>query len=514
MNTTRFLLLWLLAIAASAAVPSLLTRGSSESVLASSPQEAALGGVIEGYGALTPGGAGGEVYHVTSLADSGPGSLRNGVVGRDYDVDGPRTIVFDVAGTITLQSDIVVREPFLTIDGATAPSPGITIRKATIHDGEFIIAGTHDVIVRHLRFWGLWQAGGPHANNAATITIDGDSSPDFIAQNIVLDHITARNATDGGPDIWGEVSDITVSWSFFFYNWHPSTISHYPAPYQTRQRISMHHNVYAKNGERNPQLRADVRDFDYVNNIIYDWGYFGEGGGYGIRVKNPPGEPQVNGNLVNNWFEPTIRPAWALVYGTVPGQDSDDGGPAAPVPQGTVVTTSQMGDLYVAGNILPDENEDQYSTVGVPIPVPAYAQVTTAAAADLALEVLPSVGMQYRDAEEQAILDEIAALAPPPTVQLAAFATDQTLHLGWTVAATIPVTATWQVSYEGPAGDDPSPIGGLAHDSRALVLTGLTNYMPYTVTLTALLTTTPFLTDTVAAMPSDIWVGLPVMIKK
>ena len=49
-----------------------------------------------------------------------------------------------------------------------------------------------------------------------------------------------------------------------FYSWHPTTISHYPAPYQIRQRIGMHHNVYAKNGERNPQIRADVRDLDYV----------------------------------------------------------------------------------------------------------------------------------------------------------------------------------------------------------------------------------------------------------
>jgi hypothetical protein len=362
----------------------------------------------EGFGAVTDGGAGGEVCTVSSLDDDGPGTLRECIESQS----GPRIVEFDVAGEITLLSDLVVREPFLTVDGETAPAPGITILKSSISDGEFIIAGTHDIIVRHLRFRGLWQMGGPHQNNAATISIDGDTNPDHIAQRIMLDHLTARNATDGGPDIWGEVADVTVQWCFFFYNWHPTTVSHYPGPFQTRQRISMHHNVYAKNGERNPQIRADVRDFDYVNNVIYDWGFFGEGGGYGIRIKNEPGEPQVNGNFINNYFLPTIRPEWALVYGLDPGPDAHDGTPAGPPPpQGTVIS-SAMGALYVAGNELPADNQDHYSTVDQPLTIPPEAQVTTLPAAELESAMLPYVGMRYQDAEEQAILDEIAAAMP------------------------------------------------------------------------------------------------------
>ena len=477
-------------------------------------QSAQAGGLLEGYGSQTPGGAGGEVFHVTSLSDSGPGTLRAAVADRDYDADGPRRVVFDVAGTITLQSDLVVREPYLTIDGATAPAPGITIRKASIHNGEFIIAGTHDIIIQHLRFWGLWQTGGVHSNNAATISIDGDAGPDYVARDIVLDHITARNATDGGPDIWGEVRDLTISWCFFFYNWHPTTVSHYPGPYQVRQRISMHHNVYAKNGERNPQMRADVRDFDYVNNIIYDWGYFGEGGGYGIRIKNNPGEPKVNANFVNNWFLPTIKPAWALVYGTVPGADSYDGGPVLPPPQGKVVTTSSMGDLYVAGNILPAENEDHYATVSQPLPVPPYARVTTFPAANLAAEVLPDVGMRYRDGQEQAILDEIAAAAPPPALRLAGAPGDREIYLQWALGGTIPLTSTWRVSYSGPPGDQTSPITGLPYPTRAYTLTGLTNGETYTVTLNAMAGPAALLTDTLKVMPVDRFGYLPLVNKR
>src|SRR3954464_1932271 len=52
----------------------------------------------EGAGAYATGGRGGDVYHVTSLADSGAGTLREGV----NTGGGPRTIVFDIGGTINL----------------------------------------------------------------------------------------------------------------------------------------------------------------------------------------------------------------------------------------------------------------------------------------------------------------------------------------------------------------------------------------------------------------------------
>jgi hypothetical protein len=309
-------------------------------------------------------------------------------------------------------SKLVVNRPYLTIDGASAPPHGITIRQPTIRD-QFIIAGTHDIIINHLRFWGLYVEGGPRSNNAATISIDGDSRPDHVAQRMILDHITNRGATDGGPDIWGEVRDATISWNFIFYNRHPTTISHRPRPYQTRQRISMHHNVYAKNGERNPQIRADVRDLDFVNNIVYGWGFFG-GWGYGIRIRNEAEEPKVNGNFVSNALIPgMVNPQWALVYGTDPGPDSTDGGPNGSPAQGTVITTSRMGSLWVSGNILPSVNKDQYSTVPGPLSVPSSARVTTWPAAELGARILPTVGMKYRTPEEDAILNEIRAALPP-----------------------------------------------------------------------------------------------------
>ena len=365
---------------------------------------------FEGYGQATRGGVGGDTYHVTTLADAGPGSLRAGIVSRA----GPRTIVFDVGGTISLQRSLVVNRPYLTVDGATAPAPGITIAKK-IDSTQFTISGTHDVIVHHLRFQGLYLRGANAGkNDTAYLAIDGDAKPDHIARNIVVDHVSVLNATDSGLDIWGEVSDVTVSWCLIANSFHPCTVSFYPAPFQKRRRISMHHNVWARNGERNPQLRADVADFDYVNNIVYDWGH-GLGGGYGVRIKNNANEPKVNGNFVNNYFLAGVAaPDWGLVYGTEPGRDADDRGPAASPPQGTVVTTSAMGKLWVAGNILPAANKDQYSTIAAPNPVPESARVTTFPALELRDRVVPEVGLRYRDPNEQAMLSEMAGRMQAP----------------------------------------------------------------------------------------------------
>jgi hypothetical protein len=180
-----------------------------------------------------------------------------------------------------------------------------------------------------------------------------------------------------------------------------------------RQRISMHHNVYAVNGERNPQLRGDVRTFDYVNNIVYGWGSMPQSNvnsGYGIMVRNEPGEPQVNGlNVVNNAFVaiPNLYAAWGLVYGDMPGADLADGGPAQQLHQGDVYTGGRMGDLWVSGNILPKANKDHYSTVSQRIPV--SKPVTTWPATQLKDQLLPGAGTEFRTVGEQQLLDTIAA---------------------------------------------------------------------------------------------------------
>ncbi|MDO8541081.1 MAG: hypothetical protein Q7S40_11645 [Opitutaceae bacterium] len=96
---------------------------------------------VEGFGKYTIGGRGGRVIEVTNLNDSGPGSLRAAVVAK-----GPRTVVFRVSGTIPLESELKIQEPFLTLAGQTAPGDGICVKNYQFN------FNTQHLIIRHLRF--------------------------------------------------------------------------------------------------------------------------------------------------------------------------------------------------------------------------------------------------------------------------------------------------------------------------------------------------------------------------
>jgi hypothetical protein len=92
-----------------------------------------------GAAATTPGGRGGGIVRVTTLAASGPGSFVAAVK-----KSGPRIVVFEVGGIIDLaESTVKITEPFLTIAGQTAPAPGVTLIRGGID------ITTHDVIVDH-----------------------------------------------------------------------------------------------------------------------------------------------------------------------------------------------------------------------------------------------------------------------------------------------------------------------------------------------------------------------------
>jgi len=147
---------------------------------------------LEGFGTRTPGGNGGRVLTVTTLADSGPGSLREAVLTK-----GPRITRFQVAGEIRLKRALWIAEPFVTIDASSAPAPGITLRDDSVS------IRTHDVIIRQLR-----SRPGDKGNS------DPESVHAFSlsnAHNVVLDHCSAYWGIDENVGMY-QCQDITVQW--------------------------------------------------------------------------------------------------------------------------------------------------------------------------------------------------------------------------------------------------------------------------------------------------------------
>lgn len=79
----------------------------------------------EGFGAVSVGGRGGDVYHVTSLLDTNTqGTLRHAISSAPA---AGRIVVFDVSGNIKLNSDLRINKSKITIAGQTAPGQGITL---------------------------------------------------------------------------------------------------------------------------------------------------------------------------------------------------------------------------------------------------------------------------------------------------------------------------------------------------------------------------------------------------
>src|SRR4051794_929731 len=145
----------------------------------------------EGFGATTPGGRGGKVMMVTNLNDEGPGSFRSAC-----EAEGPRLVIFRVSGLITLTKKLVIRNPYITIAGQTAPGDGICLRNFT-----FVIA-THDVVVRYLRS----RLGDLTGQEDDCITLAAG------ATNVIIDHCSATWSIDEALSLAGNGPHVTGQW--------------------------------------------------------------------------------------------------------------------------------------------------------------------------------------------------------------------------------------------------------------------------------------------------------------
>jgi hypothetical protein len=238
----------------------------------------------EGGGAFSFGGRGGKVYVVTNLADNGPGSLREAC-----EKGGARTIVFNVAGIIRLKTPLIIRAPYITIAGQTAPGDGVCIA------GESVWINTHDVVIRYMRF-----RRGETFVGRRDDAIGGNP-----IGNIMIDHVSASWGLDENMSMYRhmyndstgkaevKLGTVNISIQNSIFSECLDTWNHAFGSTLGGENCTFMRNLWADNGARNPSIGWNGI-FNFANNVVFNWNNRStDGGDYMAKF-----------NIFNNYYKP------------------------------------------------------------------------------------------------------------------------------------------------------------------------------------------------------------------
>ena len=230
----------------------------------------------EGYGSQTVGGRGGRVIFVSNLNDSGAGSFRAAC-----EASGARTVVFRVGGIIELKSYLDITKPYLTIAGQTAPGDGICFKNY----GIYITAD--EVIMRYITI----RAGTEHHGGDDALWVRA-------CENVIVDHVTTSWGNDETLSVTvtsmppHKLKNVTVQWCIISegMNTHDFWGHSMGSGIDAKGGLSFHHNLYAHNKRRNPRMGSwpgHYVNFDFRNNVIYNWNVSGFSGPDNEGTINP-----------------------------------------------------------------------------------------------------------------------------------------------------------------------------------------------------------------------------------
>lgn len=349
----------------------------------------------EGGGAYTPGGRGGRVFVVTSLADSGPGTFREAC-----EAGGARIIVFNVAGIIKLESPISLRAPYVTIAGQTAPGDGVCITGASFH------IDTHDVIIRYMRF----------RRGMTDVAFRDDALGGNAVGNIIIDHCSCMWGLDENISLYRHMYQPERSDKRMKLPTVNVTIQHTISAealdtynHAFGSTIGGHHtlfarNLFACNISRNCSVGMDG-DFNFVNNVVFNW--------WNRTIDG--GDNNSRYNIIGNYFKPgPMTPKDAPISYRI----------IKPETGRSPETRTLYGKAYVAGNVVegnervtqdnwdggvqPPERE-ALQTIRVKMPF-AMSGVSITDARTAYRQVLDEVGasLPVRDAVDSRIIRSVA----------------------------------------------------------------------------------------------------------
>ena len=250
------------------------------------------GQAFQGFG-INTGGDNQPIYYVTSLADSGKGSLRDALSGEN------RHIVFDVNGDINLQSPINVKNfSNITIDGATRKAE---TKALVINNYGIYFSGAKNIIVQNIRIRNAKKYGVLLSNGT---------------NNVIIDHCSIENSSQADVEFGKNVDittgshDITVSYCIVAYYSSATNIldTKYKGLLVTDDNvlpavtnIALHHNIFSQNFQRSPEI-SSAGNFALVNNVISQWMP------YGSRMRNG-----AWGNMISNYYQSNNKPQLSLI---------------------------------------------------------------------------------------------------------------------------------------------------------------------------------------------------------